>query len=155
MKLAIERSGGFDIIESADVERIEVENHGVRIYMTDGTDVFAEREGHAESVATAAAIAAKCGTLVEALAEAPEVDGEDDVGEAMAVATRPSTTVRRVTPVSEWTRGEPPRDGMTYVAREGVNSLCVRWDGERWRMGMLVVELGAGVAHLPMPIPPR
>lgn len=111
MKLAIERSGGFDIIESADVERIEVENHGVRIYMTDGADTFAERAGHAESVATAAAIAAKCGALVEPLSEAPE-------------------------PVQagQWVDGEPPRDGRWYAyVEDGRFPACVRWCSDSWR----------------------
>lgn len=159
MRLVIEREGGFTVVDDADaITEIDVRNDAVVLTLQGDVNkwtVDLPVSSHAEACRVSAAIAVKCGVLVEPLAEGPEVDGEDDVGEAMAVATRPSTTVRRVTPVSEWTRGEPPRDGMTYVAREGVNSLCVRWDGERWRMGMLVVELGAGVAHLPMPIPPR
>lgn len=153
MRLVIERSGGFDIIESGDVERIEVENHGVRIYMTDGTDTFAERGSHAESVATAAAIAAKCGTLVEALAEAPEVDGEEAMGAASAALVRKNSKPWK--PASEWVEGEPPRDGRWYVARTGAGLfVVVRWHDGRWRDAtgdMLVFWM----AHLPTPIPER
>lgn len=155
MKLVIERSGGFDIIESADVERIEVENHGVRIYMTDGTDTFAERAGHAESVATAAAIAAKCGTLVEPLSEGPEVDGEDVMRDATAALVRKNSKPWR--PASEWVDGEPPKDGRWYVVRwaHGVLSFA-RWDDDAsgW-MGANGKACHGPMAHAPMPIPER
>lgn len=164
MRLVIERSGGFDIIESGDVERIEVENHGVRIYMTDGTDTFAERGSHAESVATAAAIAAKCGTLVEALAEAPEVDGEEDaidddvIGAAMAGLVRKNSKPWK--PANEWVEGEPPRDGRWYVVwSEAVGGFSLaRW----WSVpGCWADPHGTDYAtcdieaHLPTPIPER
>lgn len=157
MRLVIERLGGFDIIESGDVERIEVENHGVRIYMTDGTDMFADREGHAESVATAAAIAVRCGTLVEALSEAPEVDGEAAMGAASAALVRERS--RPWKPASEWVEGEPPRDGRWYVVTYSGKGgefypSTTRWDGRTW----LVRDHWAGVefkAHLPTPIPER
>lgn len=132
MRLVIERSGGFDIIESGDVERIEVENHGVRIYMTDGTDTFAERAGHAESVATAAAIAAKCGTLVEALAEAPEVDAEAAMGAASAALVRERSKPWK--PANQWVEGEPPKDGRWYAyVEDGRFPACVRWCSDSWR----------------------
>ena len=132
MRLVIERSGGFDIIESADVERIEVENHGVRIYMTDGTDTFAERAGHAESVATAAAIAAKCGALVEPLSEGPEVDGEEAMGAASAALVRERSKPWK--PANQWVEGEPPKDGRWYAyVEDGRFPACVRWCSDSWR----------------------
>lgn len=133
MKLVIERMGGFDIIDSADVERIEVESKGVQVCMTDGTDVFADRESHAESVATATAIAAKCGALVEPLAAGPK-------------------TVQ----ASEWVEGEPPRDGRFWVTAvaAGVAPGLSRWDGKRWHDGDGATYECALLAHLPTPIPP-
>ena len=158
MRLVIERSGGFDIIESGDVERIEVENKGVRVYMTDGTDMFADREGHAESVATAAAIAAKCGTLVEALAEAPEVDGEAAMGAASAALVRKNS--KPWSPASEWVDGEPPRDGRWYVVwSEAVGgfSLARWWSVPGCWADPHKTDYATGdiEAHLPTPIPER
>lgn len=154
MRLVIEREGGFDIIESADVERIEVENKGVRVYMTDGTDVFAEREGHVESVATAAAIAQKCGTLVEALSEAPEVDGEAAMAAASAALVRERSKPWK--PASEWVEGEPPRDGRFWVTAvgAGVAPGLSRWDGKRWHDSAGASYFCELLAHLPVPVPP-
>lgn len=156
MKLVIEREGGFNVIKNSEwIVSIDVQSVGVAVnFESDGNKwvEFYPTTDHAAACQLSAAIAVRCGELVEPLAEAPSnglEDAEDDdaMGAVMAGRVREAA--------SEWVDGEPPRTGMAYVAQEGVNSLCVRWDGERWRMGMLVVELGAGVAHLPTPIPPR
>ena len=154
MRLVIERSGGFDIIESGDVERIEVENKGVRVYMTDGTDMFADREGHAESVATAAAIAQRCGVLVEPLSEAPEVDGEAAMAAASAALVRGRSKPWK--PASEWVEGEPPRDGRFWVTAvgAGVAPGLSRWDGKRWHDSAGASYFCELLAHLPVPVPP-
>lgn len=171
MKLVIEREGGFDIIESSEaVTRIEVKSDAVEVWYLDSDGEESVRRvqmsSHAESAATAAAIAAKCGALVEALAKGPAVvtetvmsdpsevlvpprnpgwDGEAAMSAASAALVRKNSKPWKS--ASEWVEGEPPRDGSTYVAREGGNSLCVRWDGKRWMAGGLPVVFGSGVEH--------
>ena len=104
MKLVIEREGGFTVVDDADaITEIDVRNDAVVLTLQGDVNkwtVDLPVSSHAEACRVSAAIAVKCGVLVEPLAEGPEVDGEDDVGEAMAVATRPSTTVRRPSPPS-------------------------------------------------------
>lgn len=150
MKLVIEREGGFSIVEDADaITEIDVMNHAVKLTIEVGGDTWTKElpvSSHAEACRVSAAIAVRCGELVELLSEAPSngvEDAEDDDAMGAVMAGR----IRKAP--SEWVRGEPPRDGMTYVAREGVNSLCVRWDGERWMTGGMPVAFGAGVVHLP------
>ena len=77
MRLVIERDGGFTVIESDDVQDVNVCSDGVDIVRRDGASVRLEREDHAASVALATAIALRCGVLVEALIEAL-IDSEDD-----------------------------------------------------------------------------
>ena len=85
MRLVIERDGGFTVIESDDVQDINVRSDGVDIVRRDGASVRLEREDHAASVALATAIAVRCGVLVEPLAEQPEFNGEDVMHDAVPV----------------------------------------------------------------------
>ena len=85
MRLVIERDGGFTVIESDDVQDVNVCSDGVDIVRRDGASVRLEREDHAASVALATAIALKCGVLVESLAEQPEFNGEDVMRDAVPV----------------------------------------------------------------------
>lgn len=223
MRLVIEREGGFDIIPESDhVKRIDVQSYGVKVTFVDDTGGEWEETypvaDHTAACRLAAAIAVRCGTLVELLSEGPEVDGEAAMGAASAALVRERSRPwkasaaevsewldgepprdgafyecefirlggarsevgplrwrgrwargcgggvrcierwKRVSPympasaavpvpASEWVDGEPPRDGSTYVAREGATSLCVRWDGKRWMAGGLPVVFGAGVEH--------
>lgn len=138
MRLVIEREGGFDVIENSDdIKRIEPQNDGVRVTFTDDTDEFFPVESHAAACQLAAAIAVKCGELVEPLAKGP-----DEVK------------------ASEWVTGEPPRDGRWYVAVIGfvpASLKCpkaVRWSKAQW-----LDSDGVGwgdtlpLAHLLPPIP--
>ena len=127
MRLVIERDGGFTVVESDDVQDINVRSDGVDIVRRDGDSVRLEREGHAASVRLSAAIALKCGVLVEPLAVQPEE-----------------------IPEPSWRFGEPPKDGNRYVVSETTrfNELSMAtWDGEmwaRWEDGGEVIP----VAHL-------
>ena len=162
MRLVIEREGGFTVVESDDVQDIDVRNDGVDIVRRDGDSVRLEREDHAASVALATAIALKCGTLVEPLSEQSEVDVEAAMGAASAALIRKNTTVRRLTPASEWVEGEPPRDGGLYVVlaprgafkRPTTASWCQemnQWACSMWHRD----PVGEIVAHMPTPIPAR
>lgn len=94
MRLIIERDGGFTVIESDDVQDINVRNDGVDIVRRDGDSIRLERDGHAASVALATAIAVKCGVLVEPLAAGPdEVTASDGRGRG---SLADSTTVSAV-----------------------------------------------------------
>ena len=166
MRLVIERDGGFTVIESDDVQDINVRNDGVDIVQRDGGSIQLEREDHAASVALATAIAARCGVMVELLAEQPEVDGEDVMHDATAALTRqnlklwkPAGGLVDVEPprsLREWVAGEPPKGGLWYVvARSGAFG-CVAWDGLRFRDWYSeTVLMGEGVAHLAVPLPSR
>lgn len=158
MRLVIEREGGFDIVESSEaVTRIEVASDAVEVwYMdSDGEESVkrVQMSSHTEACRVSAAIAQKCGTLVEALAKGAEADGEAAMGAASAALVRERSKPWK--PASEWVEGEPPRDGRWYVARTGAGfNVIVRWHDERWRdaMGDMLVFWAA---HLPTPIPER
>ena len=183
MRLVIERDGGFTVIESDDVRDIDVRNDGVDIVRRDGDSVRVEREDHAASVALATAIAARCGVMVELLAEQPEVDTDAAMGAASAALIRQNTTVRRLgtvraeavrehfsavedwagaasvppKPASEWVEGYPPRDGRWYVVVRDDSTLphLQRWEDDlhRW-VDAEGWKVNGGVdAHLPTPIP--
>jgi hypothetical protein len=103
MRLVIEREGGFDIVETDDLQEIAVLNTGVRLDYRDGSRLDIQREDHAASVALATAIAVRCGELVEPLAvqEELEADGledaadDDAMGAVMAGRKRKNSTPPR------------------------------------------------------------
>lgn len=134
MRLVIERMGGFDVIEDSErIRSIEVRSDGVavRFVRPDADAVYATAD-HAEACRLAAAIAARCGTLVEALSEGPEVDGEEAMGAASAKLVRKNSKPWR--PASEWVEGEPPKDGRWYAyVEDGRLPACVRWCSDSWR----------------------
>ena len=166
MRLVIEREGGFVVVESDDVVAVDVLSNRVEVSTRDGKALTCEREGHAASVALATAIAARCGVMVELLAEQPEVDGEDVMHDATAALVREHSTpwkpasewvdVESPRSLGQWVAGEPPKGGLWYVvARSGAFG-CVAWDGIRWRDWYSeTVLMGEGVAHLPVPLPSR
>ena len=166
MRLVIERDGGFTVIESDDVQDVNVRSDGVDIVRRDGDSIQLEREGHAASVALATAIAARCGVMVELLAEQPEVDGEDVMHDATAALVREHSTpwkpasewvdVESPRSLGQWVAGEPPKGGLWYVvARSGAFG-CVAWDGLRFRDWYSeTVLMGGEVAHLPTSLPSR
>jgi len=160
MRLVIEREGGFVVVETDDVTAVDVLSNGVEVSTRDGKAVTLEREGHAASVALSAAIAVRCGELVEPLAEQPSNgldDAADDdlVGVAMAGLVRKSSTPAAVQ-AGEWVAGEPPKGGLWYVVERGGVFGCVAWDGYRFRdWHSEAVGMGGEVAHLPTPLPPR
>lgn len=73
MKLVIEREGGFTVVEDADaITEIDVRNDAVVLTIEVGGDkwtVDLPVSSHAEACRVSAAIAARCGTLVEPLAK--------------------------------------------------------------------------------------
>jgi hypothetical protein len=132
MRLVIEREGGFDIIEDSDaITKIDVMNFGVKVTFmaADGgewSEVYPVAD-HAAACRLSAAIAVRCGTLVEELAEQPTD--------------------------SQWVAGEPPKDGRWYVCAELGNVLCVYWaEGQHRVSAALPVEFGPSVRHLPTPV---
>jgi len=172
MRLVIEREGGFDVIPESDhVKRIDVQNYGVKVSFLDDTggewsEVYPVAD-HAAACRLSAAIAVRCGVLVEPLAEQeePEADGledaaaDDAMGAVMAGLVRQNTTSRRVTTAGEWVAGEPPKDGRWYVValhREGngygMPPSLAAWYGGRWVR--CDAEPETAVAwHLPTPVP--
>ena len=164
MRLVIEREGGFVVVESDDVVAVDVLSNRVEVSTRDGKALTCEREGHAASVALATAIAARCGVMVELLAEQPEVDGEDVMHDATAALVREHSTpwkpasewvdVESPRSLGQWVAGEPPKGGLWYVvARSGAFG-CVAWDGIRWMDWYSeTVLVGEGVAHSPTPLP--
>lgn len=155
MRLVIERDGGFTVVESDDVQDINVRSDGVDIVRRDGASVRLEREDHAASVALATAIALKCGELVEPLAGQPEVDSEEVMHDATAALVREHSRPRPVT-LGEWVPGEPPMGGLWYVVARAGAFGCVAWDGLRFRDWYSeTVLMGGEVAHLPTPLPSR
>ena len=73
MRLVIERDGGFVVVETDDVVAVDVLSNGVEVSTRDGKALTCEREDHAAAVRLSAAIALKCGVLVE-----PLIESEDD-----------------------------------------------------------------------------
>ena len=136
MKLVIEREGGFTIVEDADaITEIDVRSYGVKLTLEVGGDkwtVDLPVSSHAEACRVSAAIAIKCGELVEPLAKGPET----------------------VT-ASLWVEGEPPRDGRFHVVAvaENVAPCLARWDGTRWHDGDGATFECPLLAHLPSPVP--
>ena len=157
MKLVIEREGGFTVVDDADaITEIDVRNDAVVLTLQGDVNkwtVDLPVSSHAEACRVSAAVAVKCGVLVEPLAEGPEVVTEavmSDPNEVLVPPRNPRWDGRRA---SEWVDGEPPRDGRMYVVTEGFGTLCVEWRDGKWRCGGMVAELGRGVVHLPAPIP--
>ena len=144
MRLVIEREGGFTIVEDADaITEIDVRSDAVVLTIEVGGDkrtVDLPVSSHAEACRVSAAVAVKCGELVEPLAEQPGVDGED-------VMPRPAK-------LGEWVAGEPPKGGLWYVVARAGAFGCVAWDGLRFRDWYSeTVLMGGEVAHLPTPLP--
>jgi hypothetical protein len=79
MRLVIEREGGFDVIEDSDaITKIDVQSYGVKVEFKkrageawDSWDEVYPVKDHAAACRLSAAIAVRCGVLVEALAEPP------------------------------------------------------------------------------------
>ena len=158
MRLVIERDGGFTVVESDDVQDVNVCNDGVDIVGRAGDSVRLEREGHAASVALATAIALRCGELVEPLSEQSEVDTDAAMGAASAALVRERSRPWKATSkaASEWVAGEPPKGGLWYVVARSDAFGCVAWDGLRFRDWYSETALmGGDVAHLPTPVPSR
>ena len=88
MRLVIERDGGFTVIESDDVTAVDALSNGVEVSTRDGKALTCEREDHAAAVRLSAAIALKCGVLVEPLAVQPEFNGEDVMHDALPAPSR-------------------------------------------------------------------
>lgn len=154
MRLVIERDGGFTVIESDDVQDVNVGNDGVDIVRRAGDSVWLDREDHAQSVALATAIALRCGELVEPLAEQPGVDSDEVMHDATAALVRERSRPWKA--ASEWVAGEPPRGGLWYVVTRAGAFGCVAWDGNRFRDWFSeTVLMGGEVAHLPTPLPSR
>lgn len=160
MRLVIEREGGFDIIEDSEtITAIDVESASVVVTFGRVPDESTKHYyvgDHAAACRLSAAIAVKCGVLVEPLAEQPEIDGEEAMGAASAALVRKHT--RPWKPAIEWVNGEPPKDGRWYVVVHATSTSAhiVRWAGASWR-GEFVAdwEEFTPVAHLPTPIPKR
>ena len=131
MRLVIERDGGFTVVEDADaITEIDVRSDAVVLTIEVGGDKWTTTlpvSSHAEACRVSAAVAVKCGELVEPLAVQPEE-----------------------IPEPSWRFGEPPKDGNRYVVSETTrfNELSMAtWDGEmwaRWEDGGEVIP----VAHL-------
>jgi hypothetical protein len=141
MRLVIEREGGFDVIEDSDaITRIDVMNFGVKVTFmaADGgewSEVYPVAD-HAAACRLSAAIAVRCGTLVEPLASSPESSSEGAS--------------------SQWVAGEPPKGGLWYVVARCGAFGCVAWDGIRFRdWHSETVVMDGQVAHLPNPLPSR
>ena len=162
MRLVIEREGGFSIVEDADaITEIDVRSDAVVLTIEVGGDKWTKEipvSSHAEACRVSAAIAQRCGVLVEPLSEAPEVDGEAAMGAASAVLVRKNSKPWK--PASEWVEGEPPRDGRWYVVwSEAVGGFSLaRW----WSVPGCWADphgtdyaTGDIEAHLPTPIPER
>jgi hypothetical protein len=144
MRLVIEREGGFDVIEDSDtITRIDVQSFGVKVTFVDDTggewsEVYPVAD-HAAACRLSAAIAVRCGTLVEPLASSPE-----SLSEGAS---------------SQWVAGEPPRDGRWYVVAlhrggsgYGMPPSLAAWYGGRWVR--CDAEPETAVAwHLPTPVP--
>ena len=159
MRLVIEREGGFTVVDDADaITEIDVLNAEVRLTIEVGGDKWTVElpvRDHAEACRVSAAVAVKCGELVEPLSEQSEVDVEAAMGAASAALIRKNTKPRPVT-LGEWVAGEPPRGGLWYVVTRAGAFGCVAWDGIRWRDWYSeTVLMGSDVAHLPVPVPSR
>lgn len=138
MRLVIEREGGFTVVEDADaITEIDVRNDAVVLTIEVGGDKWTTTipvADHAEACRLSAAIAKRCGELVEPLAKGPE-------------------TVK----ASEWVEGEPPRDGRWYVVTflEDLPPMTATWCVKRG--AWMSSDGSAGnlrpEAHLPTPIP--
>ena len=158
MRLVIEREGGFSIVEDADaITEIDVRSDAVVLTIEVGGDKWTKEipvSSHAEACRVSAAIAQRCGVLVEPLSEAPEVDGEAAMGAASAALVRKNSKPWK--PASEWVEGEPPRDGRFWVTAvgAGVAPGLSRWDGKRWHDSAGATYLCELLAHLPVPVPP-
>ena len=163
MKLVIEREGGFTIVEDADaITEIDVRNDAVLLTIEVGGDKWVTTlpvKDHAEACRVSAAIAVRCGELVEPLAGAPGnglEDAEDDDAMGAVMAGR----IRK--PASEWVDGEPPRDGRWYWCRfwpgtRPPEDLYARWDAEdaTWVSGAGARILGNPGGYMATPIPNR
>lgn len=168
MRLVIEREGGFDIVPASEaVTRIEVTSDAVEVWYldSDGEESVkrVQMSSHAEACRVSAAIAVKCGVLVEPLAVGPEVVTESVMSDPNEVLAPPRNPRWDGGKRSEWVEGEPPRDGRWYVVKRSgedaprvvqhrnyINSVEAFYDadGVSWR------GLKSG-AHLPTPIPDR
>lgn len=159
MRLVIEREGGFSIVEDADaITEIDVRSDAVVLTIEVGGDKWTKSlpvADHAEACRVSAAIAQKCGTLVEPLSEGPEVDGEEAMGAASAALVRKNSKPWKS--ASEWVEGEPPRDGRWYVSNYGLYCVrLVRWSNAKggWEDSTMSLFGGSGpLAHVPTPIP--
>lgn len=174
MRLVIEREGGFDIIPESDhVKRIDVQSYGVKVTFVDDTGGEWEETypvaDHTAACQLAAAIAVRCGVLVEELAEPPMTqervdalyreslsngleDAEDDDAMGAVMAGR----IRK--PASEWVDGLPPKGREWWVVDFGGDPVCVRWnaqlDGLKGEYERTVYE-NATPRYLLTPIPER
>ena len=136
MRLVIEREGGFTVVEDADaITEIDVQSYGVKLTLEAGGDKYTKSipvTDHAEACRVSAAIAARCGTLVEPLAKGPEA-----------------------VKASEWATGEPPKDGRWYVVRiDDDGPYLAKWHVR----GCFEDELGnqyvvSPSAHVASPVP--
>ncbi len=144
MRLVIEREGGFDVIEDSDaITKIDVQNYGVKVSFLDDTggewsEVYPVAD-HAAACRLSAAIAVRCGVLVEALAEQPGVVTESVMFDGGEVITPPPNPRWEGGKRSQWAQGEPPKDGRWYVValhREGngygTPPSLAAWYGGRW-----------------------
>lgn len=124
------------MVEDADaITEIDVLNYGVKLTLEVDGDKRTKTipvTDHAEACRVSAAIAVKCGVLLEPLAKGP-----DEVK------------------ANKWVMGQPPGDGCFYVATvaEGVAPCLARWDGARWHDGDGATFECALVAHLAVPVP--
>lgn len=173
MRLVIEREGGFSIVEDADaITEIDVRSDAVVLTIEVGGDKWTKElpvADHAEACRVSAAIAVKCGVLVEELAEPPMTqervdalyreslsngleDAEDDDAMGAVMAGR----IRK--PASEWVDGLPPKGREWWVVDFGGDPVCVRWnaqlDGLKGEYERTVYE-NATPRYLPTPIPER
>jgi len=164
MRLVIEREGGFDVVEDSDaITKIDVQNYGVKVTFVDDTggewsEVYPVAD-HAAACRLSAAIAVRCGVLVEPLAEQPGVVTEPVMFDGGEVITPPPNPRWEGAKRSQWVAGEPPKDGRWYVValhREGngygVPPSLAAWYGGRWVR--CDAEPETAVAwHLPTPVP--
>ena len=155
MRLVIEREGGFTIVEDADaITENDVRNDAGMLTSEVGGDKWVTTlpvKDHAAACRLSAAIAVRCGELVEPLAGAPGnglEDAEDDDAMGAVMAGR----IRK--PASEWVDGEPPRDERWYVVGRLGEPTCVMWDGRRYRDWCTqTIVRPESLAHLPSPVP--
>ncbi len=155
MRLVIKREGGFDVIENSDdIKRIEPQNDGVRVTFMDGTDEFYPVESHTAACRLSAAIAGRCGVLVEPLAEQPGVVTESVMFDGGEVITPPPNPRWEGAKRSEWVAGHPPADGQWYVVKDAkgkVSASCWHrgqwWDSDNHAQWPLLA-----VGHLPTPV---